>query len=103
MAQVINSGTIAIVLPPSVQTAQTLMQQLQNKVQPYSKYCAMLLEDIQTYLFIPNINGSFNVNPYRFGKFDAVLTYLESSDFVCDFAKYIKTPWDDINTAMRNC
>lgn len=52
-------------------------------------------------LFIWNSNGTVGINPYRFGKLETVLNYLESSDFVCDFAKYIDTPWSEINSAIR--
>ena len=32
---------------------------------------------------------------------EAALIYLESSDFVCAYAKYINTPWEDINISIK--
>lgn len=101
LAQTINSGFPIAVQPATARTAGMLMQKLQNMVIPYSESGAALLNDIRVNLFIPNPNGIIGVNPFRFGKLDAVLTYLESSDFVCDFAKYVNTPWCDINLSIR--
>ncbi len=60
-----------------------------------------MLEDIYSNLFFVNPDWTLGINAFRFGKLEAVLQYLNSSDFVCDFAKYIKTPWEDINNATR--
>ncbi len=101
LAQVINSGGFVNVRPDKAYTVKMLIQELKVKVQPYSKSSALLLDDIQNSLFAPNFNGTIGINPYRFGKLDAVLTYLESADFVCNFAKYLDTPWEDINDSIR--
>ena len=101
LAQVINSGGFVNVRPDKANTVRTLIQELQNKVRPYSKSCALMLDDIQNNLFVPNSNRIIGINSFRFGKLEAVLTYLESSDFVCDFAKYLDTPWEDINFSIR--
>lgn len=87
--------------PDKANTVRTLIQELQNKVRPYSKSCALMLDDIQNNLFVPNPNRIIGINSFRFGKLEAVLTYLESSDFVCDFARYLDTPWEDINYSIR--
>lgn len=70
-------------------------------IQPFSKSSALILDDIRVKLFVQNIDGTMGINPFRFGKLEAVLIYLESSDFVCNFAKYLNTPWDDINVALK--
>lgn len=97
-ALVINNGGFINARSAKAYTMMTLIQELQNKVQPYSKSCASLLNDIHNNFFFPNPIG---VDAFRFGKLEAVLTYLESSDFVCDFAKYLDTPWEDINFSIR--
>ena len=101
LAQVINSGGFVNVRPDKANTVRTLIKELQYKVRPYSKSCALMLDDIQNNLFVPNPNRIIGINAFRFGKLEAVLTYLESSDFVCDFAKYLDTPWEDINFSIR--
>ena len=101
LAQVINSGGFVNVRPDKANTVRTLIQELQNKVRRYSKSCALMLDDIQNNLFVPNSNRIIGINSFRFGKLEAVLTYLESSDFVCDFARYLDTPWEDINHSIR--
>lgn len=78
-----------------------LIDQLKVKVQPYSQACAQILGDIHLNLFILNLDGSLGIKAFGLGKLEALLQYLNSSDFVCDFAKYIKTPWEDINNATR--
>lgn len=101
LAQEINSGRFVNVRPDKAYTVRILIQELKIKVQPYSKSSTLLLDDIQNSLFAPNYNGTIGINPYRFGKLDAVLSYFESVDFVCDFAKYLDTPWEDINQSIR--
>ena len=101
LAQVINRGGQASLSPRNANVVATYIQQLKTKVQPYSKSIAFMLDDIQSELFVPNLDGTIGINPFRFGKLEAVLIYLESSDFVCNFTKYINTPWDDINNALK--
>lgn len=101
LAQEINSGRFVNVGSDTAYTVKMRIQDLKMKVQPYSKSSAFLLDDIQNRLFAPNYNGTIGINPYRFGKLEAVLIYLESADFVCDFAKYLDTPWEDINQSIR--
>lgn len=101
LARIINGGGVVALNRWDTEAALLRIQQLKIKVQPYSKSCAFMLEDIQSKLFVPNPDGSTGINPFRFGKLEAVLLYLESSDFVCDFAKYIDTPWEDINHSIK--
>ena len=37
----------------------------------------------------------------RFGALGVVLRYLQSDDFICDSARYIRTPWQDVNAALK--
>lgn len=73
--------------------ALTLLEQLKVKVQSYSGVCVQMLEDIYSNLFFVNLDATFGVNAFRFGKLEAFLQYLNSFDFVSNFAKYIKPPW----------
>ena len=101
LAQVINHGGVVFLNRFDAETALTLIKQLNTNVKAYSKSCSVMLDDIQSNLFTYNPDGTIGINPFRFGKLDAVLIYLESSDFVCAHAKYINTPWDDINLSIK--
>lgn len=101
LAQAINRGEAIRLNKSTANNALTLLGQLKDEVQPFSGVCAQMIEDIYSNLFFVNPDGTLGVNAFRFGKLEAVLQYLNSSDFVCDFAKYIKTPWEDINNATR--
>ena len=101
LAQVINRGEAVRLNNLTASKVLTLLDRLKVEVQPYSGVCVQMIEDIYSNLFFVNLDGTFGVNAFRFGKLEAVLQYLNSSDFVCDFAKYIKTPWEDINNATR--
>ena len=50
-AQVINNGGFINARSAKAYTMMTLIQELQNKVQPYSKSCALLLNDIHNNFF----------------------------------------------------
>jgi len=101
LAQIINSGGVVVLNRFDAETALTLIKQLNVKVKVYNKSCSMILNDIQSNLFTYNPDGTIGINPFRFGKLEAVLIYLESSDFVCAYAKYINTPWEDINLSIK--
>lgn len=85
LARIINSGSVVVLNHREIEATLSHIQQLKIKVQPYSKSCTFMLEDIQSKLFVSNPNGSISINPFRFGKLEDVLLYLESSDFVSDF------------------
>lgn len=101
LAQIINNGGVVVIDRVKADGVVDLINELRNGVIKYCKSVASMLDDIQTYLFLYYPNETVGINPFRFGKFEAVLIYLESSDFVCDFAKYIDTPWSDINNAIK--
>ena len=52
-------------------------------------------------LFIQNQNGFIALNPFRFGSLRTIINYLRSMDFICNFARYINTPWEDINQSVQ--
>lgn len=101
LAQAINRGEAIRLNKSTANNTLTLLGQLKDEVQPYSGVCVQMLEDIYSNLFFVNPDGTLGINAFRFGKLEAVLQYLNSSDFICDFAKYIKTPWEDINHLIR--
>ncbi len=101
LAQKINNCGVISMVSRKADEVIALIKKLHEKVLNYSKSVACILIDIQAHLFVYNIDGTIGVNPFRFGKLEAALIYLESYDFVCDFAKYIDTPWDDINNAIK--
>ena len=101
LAQIINRGGVVVLNRFDAETALMLIKQLNAKVKTYSISCSIMLDDIQSNLFVYNPNGTIGINPFRFGKLDAVLIYLDSNDFICDYAKYISTPWNDINLSIK--
>lgn len=100
-AQVINSGRTVRLTRPYANKILELIRLLQIEVQQYSSSHALMLADFLLNLFVQNSDGTIGINPFRFGKLEAVLIYLESNDFVCNFAKYINTPWNDIDKAIK--
>lgn len=100
-AQKINSNQMIRLNRCSVDNVLSLLNELQIRLQKYNKTFCLILNDISNNLFVCHFDGSIRINPYRFGKLEGVLIYLESSDFICDYAKYIITPWEDINSGIR--
>lgn len=101
LAQIINRGGVVVLNRFEVENALMLIKQLNAKVKAYSKSCSIMLDDIQLNLFTYNLDGTIGINPFRLGELDAVLIYLDSNDFICDYAKYISTPWNDINLSIK--
>ena len=59
------------------------------------------LADIRDHLYVTHGPGLYSFNPYRFGALGAILRYLQSPEFACDTAKYVRTPWNDVNDALK--
>lgn len=55
------------------------------------------MNDIYQYLF----DKQGVINPYRFGVLGFLLRYLKSYDFICESAKYVRTPWANVNDAVK--
>lgn len=95
----INNGLLVIVHPIDKKNIEHLLNELIEKVKPFSENIYNSLSDIRTNLFI--IGPATQLNPFRFGALGTILSYLKSDDFVSNYAKYIKTDWKDINLAIQ--
>ncbi len=74
-----------------------LIGQLRNEINEVNPTISKELSDIYQFLF--DTQGI--INPYRFGVLGFILRYLKSHDFICEFAKYVRTPWGDVNDAVK--
>lgn len=97
-ARQINNGAYVMVCKKDVDTFYNLLDNLTTQVKSYSEFLANSLTDIRRNLFI--IQGVITFNPFRFGSLKTIVQYLLSNDFICNYAKYILTPWKDINEAL---
>lgn len=77
----------------------SLLQKLIAQLKPFSANLAQSLNETCSQLYY-NCNGFVYFNPFRFGALGIILTYLSSKDFICNFAKYIITPWEDVNDSL---
>ncbi len=100
-ATLINSGTPFSVAYSDEKKICTLLDKLIVQVKPYSDNLSTNLTDVRNNLFIHNTNGFIAINSFRFGSLRTIISYLRSTDFICNFARYINTPWDDINQSME--
>ena len=87
------------IVPDDYRCLNGLLQKLIVQVKPFSANLAQSLMDIHSKLYI-NFNGLVYFNPFRLGELGAILNYLSSKDFICNFAKYIITPWEDVNESL---
>ena len=77
----------------------SLLQKLIAQLKPFSDSLTQSLTQICSQLYI-NCSGFIYFNPFHFGALGSILNYLSSKDFICNFAKYIITPWEDINESL---
>lgn len=70
---------------------------LQTMVFPYSPSLSQMVADLCGGLFLTDAQGIVRVNPFRFGKMEAVLLFLDSPDFVGNFSQYLHTNWPDVD------
>lgn len=99
-ARQINSGAIINICPVDISSFKMLLKDLISRVKIYSPYLSASLDDISKYLFV-NHYGRVTFNAFRFGALKSTVHYLQSKDFICNYAKYIITPWNDINEAVE--
>ena len=99
--QLNNSRNPIIVPPNDVYQMQLLLEQLSKKVLALSLTMSAELVEIRKYLFVSQGPGIYLINLSRFGALGVVLRYLQSDDFICDSARYIRTPWQDVNAALK--
>lgn len=88
-----------VIAPNDFHCLNGLLQKLVTQLKPFSINLAQSLTDIHNKLCI-NYNNLFYFNTFSFGALGTILNYLSSKDFVCNFAKYIITPWDDVNESL---
>ena len=80
---------------------QRHLDQLRQKTRFISPTMSAELADIRQYLFVAQGPGIYIFNISKFGALGVVLRYLQSEEFTCDIARYIRTPWQDINDAIK--
>lgn len=76
-----------------------LISQLHSEIHEFNPTISNELNDIHQNLFINK--GFITINPYRFGVLGFILKYLRSYEFICESASYIRTPWTDVNDAIK--
>lgn len=94
-------GSLVFITLPDFNAINLNLSNLIKQVKPFSECISNMLEDIRRNLFCFN-NGLYTFNPYRFGALGVILDYLSSEDFICNVAKYLITPWQDVNEALTN-
>lgn len=87
------------IAPNDYNCLNRMLQKLTAQLKPFSACLAQSLTEICSQLYI-NCNGFIYFNPFRFGALGAILNYFSSKDFICNFAKYIITPWEDVNDSL---
>ena len=97
----LNAGSPVFVSQVDVNQMLTSIDQLSKKVLIVSPSISTELVDIKQHLFIMQGPGLCSFNISRFGALGVVLRYLQSEDFACDTARFIRTPWQDVNDALK--
>ena len=92
-----NPGRAVLVTQPDYFYMLNLIGQLRNEINEFNPTISKELGDIYQYLF----DNQGVINPYRFGVLGFILRYLKSYEFICESAKYIRTPWADVNDAVK--
>lgn len=100
-AQLNGSRNPVIVPSGDVSLMQRHLDQLRQKTRFISPTMSAELADIRQYLFVAQGPGIYIFNISKFGALGVVLRYLQSEEFTCDIARYIRTPWQDINDAIK--
>jgi hypothetical protein len=94
------SGIMPTIHPEDLLVIKTNLDNLIVQVKPYSETISKILQDIRNKLFVLQPFGN-TFNAFQFGALGSILTYLSSDDFICNYSKYIVTPWLDINEAVQ--
>ena len=97
----INSGNPVNIPQGDIAQMLRLIDQLRRDTVHISPCVSAELKDIEGYLFVTQGPGFTTFNPYRFGALGAALRYLQSDEFACDSARFVRTPWDDVNAALK--
>ncbi len=100
-AQLNGSRNPVIVPSEDVSLIQRHLDQLRQKTRFISPTMSAELADIRQHLFVAQGPGIYIFNISKFGALGVVLRYLQSEEFTCDIARYIRTPWQDINNAIK--
>ena len=96
-----GSGNSVFVSAMDVAQIKRLLEQLSIQIRFIYPTISVELDDIRRYLFLIQGPGICSFNPFRFGALGTTIRYLLSDEFACDSAKYIRTPWQDINDAVK--
>lgn len=98
----LNSGGNPIIVPQKdVSQILAYIDRLSRDAQLVSPSMSAELADIRQYLFVVQGLGICFFNFYKFGALGVVLRYLQSEEFACDIARYVRTPWQDVNDAIK--
>lgn len=99
-ATMINESRFISVNQKDKLTIENFLNNEIIKIKPYSIYLANALTDVIKNLFVvtPPI---IQINPFRFGTLGTILNYVSSFDFIANYAKYVKTDWEDVNLALQ--
>ena len=89
-----------VIVPNDFRCLNRLLQRLIAELKPFSSRLAQSLMEIHNSLYV-NYNNLVYFNTFSFGSLGTILSFLSSKDFICNFAKYIITPWNDINEAVE--
>ena len=100
-AQLNGSRNPVLVPSGDVSLIQRHLDQLHQKTRFISPTMSAELADIRQYLFVAQGPGIYSFNFFKFGSLGVVLRYLQSEEFACDIARYIRTPWQDVNDAIK--
>ena len=100
-AQLNKSRNPVFVPSGDVSLIQRHLDQLHQKTRLISPTMSAELADIRQYLFVAQGPRIYIFNISKFGALGVVLRYLQSEEFTCDIARYIRTPWQDINDAIK--
>lgn len=98
----INQSNNPVFIPSrDINGMKILLEDLRKKTVSISPTISKEFADIKQNLFVVQGPGIATLNPYRFGALGATLRYLLSDEFICDSAKFICTPWQDVNDALK--
>ena len=102
VAKINNNGSGVVLVSQSERDrAIALITRLNEELCNISPTLFAELTDVRTHLFIAQGPELYSLNPYRFSALGVVLRYLKSDEFASDSAKFVHTPWPEVNNAIK--
>lgn len=99
--QLSSGGNPVIVPQGDVSQILAHIDRLNRNTRLVSPSMSAELADIRKYLFVIQGPGLCFFNFFKFGALGVVLRYLLSEEFACDIARNMRTPWQDVNDAIK--